>query len=132
MTERPAMIAYTIFGANDLEKALAFYDRLMAFLGGKRTMEFGSLVYYGFGRGAMFAVGKPYDKQPATHGNGAMIALNVGSKEKVHAAHELALKLGAADEGAPGPRVGNGFYGAYFRDLDGNKLCVFTMVKDQG
>src|SRR5262245_66153189 len=95
-------------------------------------MEFGSLIYYGFGRGPMFAVGKPYDKQAATHGNGAMIALNVGSTEKVHAAHELALKLGGSDEGAPGPRVGNGFYGAYFRDLDGNKLCVFTMVKDQG
>ena len=125
------MLGYTILGSNDLENALAFYDRLLAAIGGKRMMEFDSLVYYGFARGALFAVGRPYDKQPATHGNGAMIALNVGSKEKVHAAHELALQLGATDEGAPGPRVGNGFYGAYFRDLDGNKLCLFTMVKDE-
>jgi catechol 2,3-dioxygenase-like lactoylglutathione lyase family enzyme len=123
------MIGYTIFGANDLDRALAFYDQLMAAIGGKRTLEFDSLVYYGFGKGPMFAVGKPYDKQPATHGNGTMIALNVRTTENVHAIHELALKLGGSDEGAPGPRVGNGFYGAYFRDLDGNKICAFTMVR---
>lgn len=121
-------IGYTILGANDLQKALAFYDALLGSLGGKRVLELDGLIFYGFGKGTRFAIGTPYDKRPATHGNGTMIALNVGARETVHAAHELALKLGATDEGAPGPRVGEGFYGAYFRDFDGNKLCVFAMV----
>mgnify|MGYP003407984204 CR=1 FL=1 len=59
-------------------------------------------------------------------GKRVMIALNVGSKEKVHAVYDMARKLGGADEGPAGPRSDN-FYAGYFRDLDGNKLCAFTM-----
>ena len=64
------------------------------------------------------------DKQHC--GNGNMIALRCPNRDKVNELHAKALALGGADEGAPGDR-GGGFYGAYFRDLDGNKLCVFTM-----
>ena len=63
--------------------------------------------------------------QPATHGNGTMVALVVDSKEKVHEVYDKAIALGAQDEGPPGPRM-DGFYAAYFRDLDGNKLNVFV------
>ena len=120
------MIGYTTVGANDYGKALEFYDALFGVIGGKRVMDLGDLVLYGFSQGAMFGVIKPYDKKPATSGNGAMIALNVGSKEKVHAVYDMARKLGGADEGPAGPRSDN-FYAGYFRDLDGNKLCAFTM-----
>jgi predicted lactoylglutathione lyase len=74
----------------------------------------------------MFVVCTPFDEQPASVGNGMMVALKAGSPEQVDQIHALALAHGGADEGAPGPR-GPGFYGAYFRDLDGNKLCVFKM-----
>jgi predicted enzyme related to lactoylglutathione lyase len=120
------MIGYTTVGANDYGKALEFYDTLFGVIGGKRVMDMGDLVLYGFSQGAMFGVIKPYDKKAATCGNGTMIALNVGSKEKVHAVYDMARKLGGADEGPAGPRSDN-FYAAYFRDLDGNKLCAFSM-----
>jgi predicted lactoylglutathione lyase len=67
---------------------------------------------------------KPFDGQPATVGNGVMVALVVDSKEKVERLYQKALELGAKDEGPAGPR-GDGFYAGYFRDLDGNKLDVF-------
>ena len=72
----------------------------------------------------MLGVCKPYDGKPATGGNGTMVALTAKSREIVDAVHAAALAAGGADEGAPGLR-GDTFYGAYFRDLDGNKLCVF-------
>jgi predicted lactoylglutathione lyase len=75
----------------------------------------------------MFGVFKPHDGQAASAGNGSMIALNAGSPEKVAAMYEKAMALGAACEGKPGPRGDGGFYGAYFRDLDGNKIAVFAM-----
>ncbi len=71
----------------------------------------------------------PYNKEPATPGNGTMVAIVVDSPEKVHALYDKALELGGADEGPAGPRQG-GFYAGYFRDLDGNKLNAFCMVKE--
>ena len=120
------MIGYTTIGTNDLVKALAFYDTFLSELGGKRMMELPNGQLYAFSQGPLFGVLKPYDGQAQNRGNGNMIALRCASKEKVDLLHAKALSLGGSDEGAPGDR-GGGFYGAYFRDLDGNKLCVFTM-----
>jgi predicted lactoylglutathione lyase len=75
----------------------------------------------------MFSVMAPFDKKPATAGNGAMVALAAADPAQVQALHAKALALGGKDEDAPGPR-GEGFYGAYFRDLDGNKLAAFCMT----
>jgi catechol 2,3-dioxygenase-like lactoylglutathione lyase family enzyme len=122
------MIGYTTIGSNQFEKALDFYDKLFAVIGGKRMMEYPTQILYGFAKGPAFGVCKPHNKQPATNGNGAMIALSVGTKENVDAVYNEALKLGGSDEGPPGDR-GGGFYGAYFRDLDNNKLCAYTMLK---
>ena len=120
------MIGYTTIGAKDIDRALAFYDAFLAELGGKRVMETRNGQLYGFAQGPLFGVTKPFDGQPQNCGNGNMIALRCPSKEKVDLLHARALSLGGKDEGAPGDR-GGGFYGAYFRDLDGNKLCVLTM-----
>ena len=68
----------------------------------------------------------PFDGNAATAGNGVMVALAVDSQEKVKALYDKALELGGTDEGPPGPRGDSGFYAAYFRDLDGNKLCFFV------
>jgi len=77
----------------------------------------------------MLAIGKPYDGQDATVGNGTMVALAADTREQVDQVYAKAIELGGADEGAPGSRGPEqmGFYGAYFRDPDGNKLCVFKM-----
>ncbi len=118
------MIGYAMLGTNQYETALGFYDTLLAPVGGKRTMDFGSAVVYGNGNGAMLGICQPYNKEKATFGNGTMIALAMPSKEKVHEVYDTAIKLGARCEGPAGPR-GDNFYAGYFRDLDGNKLCAF-------
>lgn len=118
------MIGYATIGSNDLEKAKAFYAKVLAPLGGKPTFASDRMQGYAGAGGAMLAVCTPYDGQKAFPGNGNMVALQASSPEVIKEVHALALANGAADEGAPGERM-PGFYGAYFRDLDGNKICVF-------
>ena len=122
------MIGYVTVGTPDMARAAAFYDALFAPLGAKRFMEIGErLILWGVARGRPgFGVVMPYDGQPQQRGNGHMTALLAGSRENVDRLHALALQLGGTDEGAPGDR-GYGFYGGYFRDLDGNKLNFFHM-----
>ncbi|GAB1264633.1 VOC family protein [Aurantivibrio infirmus] len=122
------MIGYATLGSNDVEKAKSFYGQVLALLGAKQLMEFGEQVYFGVDMSKpMLGVGTPFNKETATVGNGTMIALSASDSAMVDAVHAKALELGGTDEGAPGNRTDN-FYGAYFRDLDGNKLAVFCMV----
>jgi catechol 2,3-dioxygenase-like lactoylglutathione lyase family enzyme len=120
------MIGYATIGTNDLEKAKAFYATVLAPLGGKPAFASDRMQGYAGSGGAMLAVCTPYDGGKAVPGNGNMVALQASSPELVKEVYDLALASGATDEGAPGPR-GPGFHGAYFRDLDGNKVCVFKM-----
>lgn len=118
------MLAYVTLGTNDSDKSIAFYDAFMAELGAKRLFDNGRLYFYGAGPGQpMLAIGGPYDEQEATCGNGVMPALAVDDTATVDRAHAKALALGAVDDGQPGERV-PGFYGAYFRDPDGHKICI--------
>ena len=119
------MIGYTTVGTNDLQKAVAFYDALLAEVGAGRFMQEDTFVAWSVAPDQpAFSVCKPYDGKAATVGNGVMVALTVDSTDKVDAVHAKAMELGGTDEGAPGPRM-DGFYAGYFRDLDGNKLNVF-------
>ncbi len=119
------MIGYVTLGTNDKAKATAFYDALLGEMGAKRLMETDDFVGWGTGMDkAMLMIFNPHDKKVATVGNGVMVALQAASPEQIRALHAKALELGATNEGDPGPR-GQGFYGAYFRDLDGNKLNFF-------
>ena len=119
------MIGYITLGTRNLERAVAFYDELLAELGAGRFMQSDRFVAWAVAPDKpAFSVCLPYDGKQASVGNGTMIALTVNSSEKVDAIYAKALQLGATDEGPPGPRM-DGFYAAYFRDLDGNKLNVF-------
>jgi catechol 2,3-dioxygenase-like lactoylglutathione lyase family enzyme len=122
------MIGYATLGTNDLPRAAAFYDALLAEIGAKRQLEFDRGISWGvaWDKPAL-GVMKPFDGQPATAGNGAMVALVVDQPATVDRLHAKALALGARDEGAAGPR-GPKFYAGYFRDLDGNKLNVFCLT----
>ena len=119
------MIGYVTLGTNDLPRAAKFYDALLGEIGGKRMMENEQFIAWSAGANQPgLGVTKPFDKKPATVGNGVMVAFQVDSKAKVDALYRKALQLGAKDEGPAGPR-GEGFYAGYFRDLDGNKLNFF-------
>ena len=116
------MIGYVCVGTNDWKRGLAFYEALMTELGAKRVMNFDTFVAWSQGRDKPgFALAQPHDKKPATVGNGSMVAFAVHKPEQVDALYKKALSLGGTDEGPPGDR-GDNYYGAYFRDLDGNKL----------
>jgi catechol 2,3-dioxygenase-like lactoylglutathione lyase family enzyme len=102
-------------------------------MGAKRLMvmdEGPGYTFYGVDmEHPLVTVCRPYDGGQAVPGNGPMTALAADSREQVDRVHARALELGASDEGAPGLREPEamGFYGAYFRDLDGNKLAVFKI-----
>jgi catechol 2,3-dioxygenase-like lactoylglutathione lyase family enzyme len=123
------MIGYTCVGTNDLVRATAFYDNLLSLLGAKRFFESDRGIGWGCApEQPMFSVMKPFDGQPASAGNGVMVSLVAKSAAQVDALYAKALSLGGRDEGAPGLRGGN-FYAAYFRDLDGNKLAAFCILR---
>ncbi len=121
------MIGYVTLGTNDLPRAAAFYDALLAEIGARRLWDFGRGIGWGVSQDTPnLGIMKPYDGKEATVGNGVMVALAVDSREKVDRVYRKALELGARDEGPAGPRS-DGFYAGYFRDLDGNKLNVFCL-----
>ncbi|MEO0462786.1 MAG: VOC family protein [Pseudomonadota bacterium] len=127
------MIGYVTLGTNDLPRAAAFYDAIAKHFGVGRMMEFDTFIAWGESGGEMggapgIAATLPYDGEAASVGNGTMVALQVETPEAVQAIYETAMAQGGADEGGPGPRGDDGFYAAYFRDPDGNKLNVFCMV----
>jgi catechol 2,3-dioxygenase-like lactoylglutathione lyase family enzyme len=124
------MIGYVTVGSNDMARAAKFYDALLGELGAGRFMDEETFIVWGTGAGKPgFSITKPFDGKAATVGNGVMVALAVDAPAKVDALYKKAIELGGADEGGPGPRGTGGFYAAYFRDLDGNKLNVFCMTK---
>ena len=126
------MIGYVMLGTNDIARAKAFYDPLMAALGASVMAAYSgdNRTFYTAGANQpMFAIGKPYDGYAASAGNGTMTSFMVGTRATIDAAYAKAMTLGGKDEGPPGIRGSdpNGFYAAYFRDPDGNKLCLFRM-----
>ncbi|MFV0261492.1 MAG: VOC family protein [Kluyvera sp.] len=122
------MFSYVMLGTNDLPRAISFYDPLMEQLGhpqAGRNEEGASWGTFSDNHTIGLCVGRPFNQQSASVGNGTMVALNAGSFEHIQQLHALALSLGGTDEGAPGhrPQYGEGFYSAYVRDPDGNKLA---------
>jgi len=125
------MFAYIMIGTNDRERALEFYDGLMAEMGIERFMDFRHISFYGKDINHVFlGVCTPVDRKDATVGNGSMIALAGGSKENVDRIYNKGIELGATCEGKPGVRPA-GLYCAYFRDLDGNKFNVRCPGEEQ-
>ena len=121
------IFSFITLGTNNLEKSKSFYNKLLSSIGIVIVEE--DDRYVGYARkdsqNIEFYLMKPHNKEEATFGNGTMITFTAESKESVINTYNLALKLGGKDEGEPGPRHEEHFY-AYFRDLDGNKICGFS------
>ncbi len=121
------MIGYATIGVNDLERAKKFYLDLFADQDAKVVVDVGRLAMIGPSMAQpMVAVCEPFDKGDPAPGNGTMLAFPAESKDAAAALHARAISLGATDEGAPGQRMPDMFYGAYVRDPDGNKLCFYV------
>jgi catechol 2,3-dioxygenase-like lactoylglutathione lyase family enzyme len=123
------MYSHTTIGSNDLARARAFYDAVLAPLGLEVRYSDPMLLGYGQPGGRpQFIVARPFDGREASPGNGAMVALLAAERSSVDSCYAAAMEQGGADEGAPGlrPHYHKNYYGAYFRDLDGNKICVVS------
>ena len=122
------MIGYATLGTTNFETSLAFYDELLALVGGKQILGLDHIKFYGTeAGGAMLAICTPADNAEQSCGNGQMVAIPGGSPEGAEALYRKAIELGATDSGEPGQRLPF-FYGSYVRDLDGNKLCFYHMT----
>ena len=118
------MLHHVSIGVADVARAAQFYDRVLTALGYKRVME---VLPYGIAYGdklPAFWIGLPHDQRAPSVGNGVHIAFNATSEEMIRAFHSAALDAGGSDDGAPGPRpdYGPDYFGAFVRDLDGNKI----------
>ena len=121
------MLAYVMVGSSNLKRSAKFYDAALAPLGLVQTG--GTDRYIGYGpksapKKSQFYVTKPYNKKPATFGNGTMISLAAKSRKAVDGFHAAALAAGAKDEGKPGLRAQYhpNYYGAFVIDADGNNI----------
>lgn len=128
------MLLYVTVGTNDLERAGRFYDAVLPLLGYRRQKQAEGEIGYGADddvRCRLWVV-EPFNRQPATFGNGATVALDAPSRAAVDAFHAAALANGGTDEGAPGLRPFHpDFYAAFVRDLDGNKLSAVCERPDE-
>jgi len=122
------MFSFITIGTNNLKNSKIFYDELLQSINIKNVLE--TDRYIGYAKNSSlnkveFYLMLPHNKKTATFGNGTMITFDIISKKDVDMFYNLALQLGATDEGLPGPRHEEHYY-AYFRDLDGNKICAFS------
>jgi catechol 2,3-dioxygenase-like lactoylglutathione lyase family enzyme len=123
------MYSHTTIGANDLARARAFYDPILAPLGLEVRFSDVGIIGWGLPGGRpQFLVVRPFDGGAPSAGNGPMIALLAAKRSVVDACYAAALEQGGTDEGGPGlrPHYHRNYYGAYFRDLDGNKICIVS------
>jgi len=127
--EFPSILSHMSLGTNDMNKALEFYDAVLATIGATRKEEikldeFG-LVAVAYGKQfPEFWIQLPENQRPAEIGNGTHVGFIATDQKSVHRFHETALAHGGKDDGAPGPRphYGSQYYGCFIRDIDGNKI----------
>lgn len=124
------MISHVHVGVGDFQRAFELYSAVLSELGWRHRFTDLSRPWAAWqpaeSERPLFVIGRPHNGQPARPGNGQMVALTASRRAQVIAFHRRATALGCRDEGAPGlrPEYHADFYGAYVRDLDGNKICV--------
>lgn len=130
------MISHVFIGVNDLDRASDFYAPIMGELGWRRrhSKAPSHLVMWNLAESTrpLFVLGPPFDGKAADPGNGGMVALLAPDRATVDRTYAIAMAAGATSEGTPGlrPQYHAHYYGAYFRDLDGNKICIVCHQAD--
>lgn len=122
------MIGYAMVGTRDLKRAIEFYDPLFKEMGMVKGWRDDQVASWGDEKdeaAPKFFIGYPFNQEPATVGNGVMIAFLINSASKIDHIYGIAMSKGGTDEGEPGfrPQYSETFYAAYVRDPDGNKLA---------
>ena len=124
------MFSHIFTSVTDFERAFAFYSAVLGELGLELRFHEPAKPWAGWhsdgGKRPYFVISKPFNGQPHLAGNGQMVAFAASSRAAVRSAYETALRFGGLSEGEPGlrPEYHANYYGAYFRDTEGNKICV--------
>jgi catechol 2,3-dioxygenase-like lactoylglutathione lyase family enzyme len=118
------ILSHITLGTDDLDRAAAFYDAVLGELGIARMRRSANFVGYGIEGEAAVFIGRPFNRTPMSAGNGTSVLFLAPSRDAVDRFWQRATALGGRDEGAPGlrPHYHANYYGAYLRDLDGNKI----------
>jgi lactoylglutathione lyase len=128
------VFSHIFIGVGDFDRALGFYTALADVLGVELRFIDRERPWAGWrsdpGPRPLLLIGRPYNAEPHVPGNGQMVAFLASSPSVVDRAFDVAIAHGGISEGAPGPRpeYHAHYYGAYFRDTEGNKLCVACHV----
>ena len=124
------MFSHVVTSVTDFERAFAFYRAVLGELGLELRFHEPSKPWAGWhsagGARPLFVLCKPFNGQPHSAGNGQMVAFAARGRGVVRSAYAAAMRFGVVGEGEPGlrPEYHANYYGAYFRDTEGNKLCV--------
>lgn len=124
------MFSHIVVSVSDFERAMLFYKPVMAAIGVEARFVDIEVPWAGWQSAPeprpLFIIRRPYNQQPHHPGNGQMVAFLASTREVVDQVHAIALANGGTCEGKPGlrPEYHANYYGAYFRDPDGNKLCI--------
>ncbi|WP_246729034.1 VOC family protein [Methylosinus sp. RM1] len=124
------MLSHVFIGVTDFPRAFAFYSVIMDELGFPLKFAEPEKTWAGWrpanAARPLLLIGRPYEGECASAGNGQMVALLAPTRAAVDKCYGIAIANGAHCEGEPGlrPQYHPDYYGAYFRDPDGNKLCV--------
>lgn len=133
MNENPSIISHVSLGTNHFAQAVAFYDKVLATLNIRRTLDLSEHQAVAYGRAyPEFWIQRPHNGQPAATANGVHVAFFATSRAEVDAFYAAALAAGGKDDGAPGPRphYGKEYYGCFVRDLDGHKIEAVAWLAD--
>jgi catechol 2,3-dioxygenase-like lactoylglutathione lyase family enzyme len=123
------MIDHVSIGVRDLQASAKFYEVVLAPLGYSKLEDRTATIGFGKKYAEFWINARP--DLAGVRNTGNHIALRASSKEAVDAFHAAALKAGGASDGAPGerPHFGEGYYAAFIRDLDGNRIEAVTFLK---
>jgi catechol 2,3-dioxygenase-like lactoylglutathione lyase family enzyme len=127
------MIDHISIGVSDLERATRFYESVLGTIGCAPLDVRAKTVGFGKHYSEFWLNHRP--GMPAVEsGSGSHVCLRAANTQAVDAFHAAALTAGGKSEGAPGerPQHGEGYYAAYVRDLDGNRIEAVTFLKRAG
>jgi len=123
------MFSHIMIGSDDVATSKRFYDAVLGALGYEPgTLDDRGRCFYRT-RTGVFAITKPIDGQPASHGNGSTIGFSAKSPAEADAWHAAGIAAGGTTcEDPPGQRADSPFYLAYLRDPFGNKICALHFM----
>ena len=126
------MIDHVSIAVRDLDRSARFYHAVLGAIGYEQLETRPHTV--GFGKKyPEFWINLRATTAPVAADCGAHVGLRVRATELVDAFHAAALATGGSCDGAPGlrPLHGEGYYAAFIRDPDGNRVEAVTFLNTE-